>query len=115
MYHVLSVHDVSGKVFELPAQSWGRGTFYCEHPRQHGSVCIAEIRLVSELLECPVRFILQAFTLSDEAGEWEIRRRDRGGEPRFVLEYRVIEQDGQRLRSPVCMHWNHRKCEMESD
>jgi hypothetical protein len=96
----------SDSAVDLPiGVSSGGYCFSAEMPALSGDV--VEVRLFSDALERPLRFILESFLLDNEVGSWAIRVSESAlGLDRFDLEYYATHMYGERIRHPSVFQWN---------
>jgi hypothetical protein len=117
MDHYLKLIDANGREYDVPVQvSADRLTFNAEQPTLAGKWDITEVRLISDYLVCPIRFILTSFCLEEESGDWMVTvSDDELGLQEYHLEYNTVEKFGEKVKHSVMMQWDHEKDEMRGN
>ena len=114
-------------LFDIPIASHGGGVesndnnhreFVADQPARSEELNVTEVRLYSEQLPKPVRFLLPSVTvLAGEAARWTVTGRKRTiiASLDFELEYYVRERFGEVVRHPTVLTWSTEKEEMEAN
>lgn len=114
MDNFLRITDADGAQYDLPVDVAGGGReFVAEHPMLASELNITSVCLVSEHLEGRINFVLEHFTLVEEAGRWTVTVREGYlGIPEYHLEYYATESFGRKVKHPTVYQWDHEKEEM---
>lgn len=118
MKNSLIIFVADGRNFALPVVVMDSGcTFVADQPARAEELNVIDVRLNSEELERPVRFILESFILEEgEAGCWAVTLgKNDFGIQKYDLEYYATEKLGKAVRSPALFYWNHQREEMTGD
>jgi hypothetical protein len=117
MNNCLIVYAADGCKIRLPIFRGFDGSFVADHPARAEELSITEVRLMSEEIDLPVRFILESFPLvQEEAGIWTVLiSENEYGHPQYGLEYYATEQFGEKVRDLAVMHWDHDREQMTGD
>ncbi len=117
MDNFLKIFDADGRKYDVPVDIADRGRmFVAEHPMLAEDLNVTEVRLISDNLDCPIRFVLESFRLVGEAGHWSITiREDDLGIPEYHLEYYATKYFDRKSKNSPVMQWDHVKEEMTGD
>lgn len=114
----LRVYTANGRKYDLPVEVYRDGReFVAEHPAYVMESNITEVRLFSDEIDSPVRFILESLILSEtETGFWTITLSENEfGSPQYDLEYYSTDQYGKRIRNSLILEWDHEEDELTAN
>lgn len=111
MRHTIRISAADNRTLDLPA-SLSRGThsrtFIADQPASAAALDVVEVRLTSEGIDCPVRFVFGLHIVETEAGLWTVTlNEDDDGPSRWHLEYYTTEHFGRKVRNPPVFQWDH--------
>ncbi len=112
------VHVTDGRKFTFPVTEVSGKEFFADQPARAEALVVTEVRLFSDSLDSPVRFVLDSLSfVEEEAGVWTVSvTKDKLGiKNKYHLEYYATSQFGEEIRHPTVLSWDHKKDHMVVD